>query len=120
MDKQNETPWTPGPWEIEARVGHSSDGQHRPVICHNSQRVAVVSRAGAVNHSEEAMNANARLISSAPELYAALFQAKVLIGALCRSLNDERGGFGPPEEEAHVQGIRREIDDALKKARAEG
>ena len=61
---------TPGPWRIEERHGHSSDGLPRWVITADSvDRLAICSRRGV--HSDEEAEANARLIRAAPELLAA-------------------------------------------------
>ena len=60
-----ETKWTPGPWAYEIQPGYAC-------ITHERGSIAAASYAKLLDNSPLPMEANARLIAAAPDLYEAL------------------------------------------------
>jgi hypothetical protein len=97
----NETKWTPGPWTVKYRteVGGMRDG--------NAVHIA------RVNKENPNLEANARLIAAAPELYSALARAD----ALLRQIEDEALDRGRKCEQVQIMIVT--TSAALARARGE-
>jgi hypothetical protein len=69
---------TPGPWDFSTHLGMSECVIHGPKIMTHH---AVVPFASSGNGSQQQAESNARLISAAPDLLAALQQCLVIVDA---------------------------------------
>jgi hypothetical protein len=107
--KQNERPWTPGPWPIEYSdygdelwFGGSGCGLYRI-----GERIAYLGGDGDDPEKKAVMDANAHLIAASPELYEALEAVR----------NSPVGGSG---QLIIANSLWDQMDAALAKARGEG
>ena len=76
--------FTPGPWCYEAKNGFSGDWRLRFVIFSNPEctiesRIATISLRGSPKQDADVSEANAKLISSAPELLDACKEALTIL-----------------------------------------
>ncbi len=77
VPSEREEKFTPGPWTISKREGHAFDGERSVIHADGVARIAVVSKNGGATRDEA--EANARLICSAPDLYAACKEAETIL-----------------------------------------
>lgn len=74
-----ETKWTPGPWTwVGGTYGHIANADGKPLVLHGRSHEAA---------------ANRNLASAAPELYAALERATVLLKAAGAVIGDDGDGM---------------------------
>lgn len=103
----SETKWTPGPWSWDAAPDHNWDVQ---VWSSPNSRVCFVAHDG--EKGNRTGQANARLISAAPDMYEALDK---FVEHYVGMINSGDCGFWNPEDEDFVKAARA----ALAKARGE-
>lgn len=110
----SETKWTPGPWTTK-QARFPVDGEFDWCVAatiDGAQHVIVEAFGRVADHVRPNAEANARLISAAPDMAEAL---QGFLDHYVAMVNSGDCGFWNPEDETHVKAAR----SALAKARGE-